>query len=138
MINSFIPSIGVTLYLTADNVDPDEITRRLGIIPTSTRMRDEFPPQSIAAGVARNLWRIEVREDDCIALSIVSDKLLAIFDGKLEILKTICNDYNLKVSIEVVIHMKDGDSPEVVLHGDIISLAASINAEIGFDIYCYE
>ena len=137
-MNDFIPSIKITLYLSAEEFDLDEVTNRLEITPTETRLKNNFPPQSIAADVARTLWCIDIKEENCIAVSILFEKLLNILDGKSEIIRAVCNDYNLETAFEVVIHMKDGDSPEVILPREVISFASAINAEIGFDLYCYE
>jgi hypothetical protein len=138
MMNDFIPSIKVMFCVVADEFDIDQVTRRMGLIPTETRTKDCFPPQSIIAGVASTLWVMEVKEEHCWGVRSLFEEMLDILRGKEVLIKEICDDYSLEVNFEVVIHMKDGDSPEVVLPREVVSFAAAINAEIGFDIYCYE
>jgi hypothetical protein len=137
-MNVIIPSIKVIFCLFADEFDIDDVTRKLGIIPTDTRTRDSFPSQSIAAGVAKTEWCLEIKEENCIAVAILFEKMLEILREKETLINEICDDYNLESSFVVVIHMQDGDSPEVVLPREVISFAAAISAEIGFDLYCYE
>ena len=137
-MDDFIPSIKVAFYISADKFDIDEVTRKVGINPTGTRTNADFPEQSIAAGVAKTIWWFEVEEENCIAVSILFKKLLIILDSKSKIINAICNDYGLETGFEVVIHCQDGNNPELVLTREIVAFAASINAEIGFDLYCYE
>ena len=137
-MEEFTPSIKVWFCLDADEVDLGYVTKKLGIIPTETRTRESFPPQSIAAGFAKDVWSFIIKEENCIAVSILFEKLLSVFKGKEGIIKKLCDDLGLEAAFEVVIHMQDGNSPEVVLPREVIAFAAAINAEIGFDLYCYE
>ena len=137
-MNDFIPSIKVIFCLSANEFNLDEVTCRLGVAPTRTKTRDSFPPQSIAADVAKTMWAIEIKEDNCWGVRVLFREILKILCGKEQLIKRLCDDYNLEVHFEVVIHMKDGDSPEVVLPQEVILFAAAINAEIGFDLYCFE
>lgn len=129
-----IPSIKISFYITGDNYDLEEATKRIGIVPTMARTKGSLPPNALAY----TIWAINIKEENCIAVSILFERMLSILDGKANIINELCNDYSLATGFEVVIHMKDGDSPEVVLPREVISFAAAINAEIGFDIYCYE
>jgi len=130
----FIPSINVYFYITADEFDLSEVTRKLGVMPTSTRTKDDFPPQ----GLACTEWVLETGREDCIAVSIQFEKMLQMLDGKANVIKNVCNEYNLETGFVVAIHMMHGERPEILLPPEVISFAASINADIGFDLYCYE
>jgi len=134
----FIPSIKVALYLIADEFDLDRVTEMIGVIPTETRTRESFPRQSISAGIAKSEWSVEIMQENCIAVSTLFEELLMVLKGKEDIIRRVCEDFCIDTGFLVVIHMKDGDSPEVILPREVISFAAAIRAEIGFDIYCYE
>ncbi len=131
---SIVPSIEVIFYLSGDEFNLKEVTKRLDLIPTETRTKDSFPPQ----GLACTLWALGIKHYNCNGIYVLFEELIDILENKTEIIRGICKDYSIETSFEVIIHMKDGDSPEVVLPRKIISFAAAINAEIGFDIYCYE
>lgn len=137
-MSDFIPRIEVTFYIMADEFDLNEVTCRLGVTPTETRTKDSYPHQSIAAGVAHTEWSIDLVEENCIAVSFLFEKLLNVLSGKEKLITQVCDDFNLEAGFVVVIHMKDGDSPEVILPREVVAFAAAINAEIGFDLYCYE
>ncbi|MCL2081843.1 MAG: DUF4279 domain-containing protein [Oscillospiraceae bacterium] len=129
-----IPSIKITFYLAGKDFDLERATQKIGIIPTRTRTRDSFPLGTLAY----TTWEICVEKKRCAAVSILFEELVDILSGKSEILCELCKEYDLETNFEVVIHMQDGDSPEVVLSRKILFFATSINAEIGFDLYCYE
>ena len=57
--------------------------------------------------------------------------------GKQAIINCICRKIDIIVDFVVVIKMTNENGPEIYLPQNIVSFAASINAEIGFDIYCY-
>jgi hypothetical protein len=137
-MDDFVPSVKVIFCMAADEFDLDTVTRRIKITPTETRKRESFPPQSIEAGVAKTEWSIEMCEENCTDVAIPFERMLSILAAKSKTIRTVCCDYNLEACFVVVIHMKDGNSPEVVLSREIVAFAASINAEIGFDLYCYE
>lgn len=133
-MNDFVPSIKVTFYLSADEFDLDEVTQKIGIIPTIARKKDSFPPTALAC----TIWALSIKEERCKAICFLFEELLNMLRPKEKLITDICKDYNIEASFEVVIHMQDGDGPEIVLPREVISFAATINAEIGFDIYCYE
>lgn len=133
-MNEIIPSIKVAFSLIADYFDLDQVTNKIGVTPDSVRTRDSWPSKYYV----KTVWSMERKKDNCIAVSDVFEKLINVLKGKEEIIKKFCSDYGIETSFEVVIHMNDGDSPKIVLPREIVSFAASVNAEIGFDIYCYE
>ena len=137
-MNDYVPSIKVTLYMTANEFDFKEVTHRLGVTPTTTKRRDSFPPKSITAGTAKTIWALAVEERNCIAVAILFERMIELLRGKEALICEICNDYGLETRFEVVVHMQGEDAPEMVLHREVVSFAAAINADIGFDLYYYE
>ncbi len=69
------------------------------------------------------------------ARPIQFEKIMKLLLGKEIIIKEICSIYNLDTFFEINIFMENGDRPEMILTKDIISFLASINAEVGFDLY---
>ena len=128
-----ISRIRITFYLSADEFDLENTTQKMGIVPTIARRKSDFPP----TGLARTLWGIDLVEEDCIAVSILFKKLLKILESKQQTINAMCSEFGLKTSFEIAIHMNHPHHPEMVLTSDIVEFAASIGAEIGFDLYCY-
>ena len=130
------PSISLTFFLTADEFDLDEVTRKMEITPTGTRTKDSFPQQSIDAGFACTGWVLEIEEEHCLAVSILFDRLLEVLRGKEKTIERLQNDYGIEASISISIYMHDiAARPEIWLPQEVVQFAASINASIGFDLY---
>ena len=128
-----MPRISVSFCLSADLFDLDYVTKTLGIQPTAARTRDSFRIKE----VAHTEWYIAIVKENCFAVSIPFGEMVHLLENKIEAINRLRSELNLEVIFVIVIHMKDGDGPEVVLPREIVSFAASINAEIAFDLYCY-
>ena len=136
-----MPVIQATFSISASGgeLDLEEVSRRLGVSPTRTRRKADFPPQT----PAQTSWSLEVKEENAFSVGAVLDKLIRRLAGDypLEAAKKIvrlCEEFDAEASLEIVIHMRNGDSPEVRLFSAQLLFAAAIGAEIGFDLYCYE
>ena len=136
-----VPSVKAIFYITSskNEFDLGEVSRRLGVTPTRTRRKADFLPQA----PAQTSWSLEVKEENAFSVGAVLDELIHRLagDGPLEAAKKIvrlCEEFDAEASLEIVIHMRNGDSPEVRLFSAQLLFAAAIGAEIGFDLYCYE
>ena len=136
-----VPSVKAIFYITSskNEFDLGEVSRRLGVTPTRTRRKADFPPQA----PAQTSWSLAVKEENASSAGAVLDKLIRRLAGDypLEAAKKIvrlCEEFDAEASLEIVIHMQSGDSPEVRLFSAQLLFAAAIGAEIGFDLYCYE
>ena len=136
-----VPSVKAIFYITSskNEFDLGEVSHRLGVTPTRTRQKADFPPQA----PAQTSWSLEVKEENAFSVGAVLDKLIRRLAGDypLEAAKKIvrlCEEFDAEASLEIVIHMRNGDSPEVRLFSAQLLFAAAIGAEIDFDLYCYE
>ena len=134
-----VPSVKAIFYITSskNEFDLGEISRRLGVTPTRTRRKADFPPQA----PAQTSWSLEVKEENAFSVGAVLDKLIRRLAGDypLEAAKKIvrlCEEFDAEASLEIVIHMRNGDSPEVRLFSAQLLFAAAIGAEIDFDLHC--
>ena len=131
-----LPTVRATLCLSADLFDLEFVTRRIGVDPTKTRSKDSFRTKEFA----HTEWIVDVLEENCWSISAPLDRLYEQIGGKVEIIKSLCNECSIETAIIVSIHMNHGhgERPEMDISREIIALAAAINAKIGFDLYCYE
>ena len=134
-----MPVIQTTFSISASGgeLDLEEVSRRLGVSPTRTRRKADFPPQA----PAQTSWSLEVKEENAFSVGAVLDELIRRLAGDypLEAAKKIvrlCEEFDAEASLEIVIHMRNGDSPEVVLSPKQVLFAAAIGAEIDFDLHC--
>lgn len=121
--------------MAGNNVNLDILTEKLNLQPTRIRKKNEWPQASIIAGIAQDVWELQMGKEECRAVSIQLDKLQDSLYSKVEIIKELSKKYLLETSITVVIEMETGDGPEMVLSKENIAFLSSINAEIGFDLY---
>mgnify|MGYP005839901331 CR=1 FL=1 len=126
-----LPQIRISFFLTGDEFSIEDVTRKMDIKPTKTREKKDFPIKDFA----HTSWELCTQKESCKVVSWQFEKLLKILKGKESIIKQICNDYNIETGFLISIFMINEDKPEMVLTKDIISFLASINAEVGFDLY---
>ena len=134
-----VPSVKAIFYITSskNEFDLGEVSRRLGVTPTRTRRKADFPPQT----PAQTSWSLEVKEENAFSVGTVLDKLIRRLAGEnafenVEKLCTLCSDLAASPRFEIVIHMQSGDGPEVVLSPKQVLFAAAIGAEIDLDLHC--
>ena len=128
-----VPSVKAIFYITSskNEFDLGEVSRRLGVTPTRTRRKADFPPQA----PAQTSWSLEVKEENAFSVGTVLDKLIRRLAGEnafenVEKLCTLCSDLAASPRFEIVIHMQSGDGPEVVLSPKQVLFAAAIGAGI--------
>lgn len=124
-------NIKIEFYFIGDWFDIKDITNAMGIEPSDTREKDSFPPE----GLAHTEWSIGICAKNCNSISEPFTNLLKRLEGKEQTILSLCHKYHIRAGFNVVIHMEDGCGPEIVLIKEIISFAAAVQAEIGFDIY---
>ncbi len=126
-----LPKLRIVFFFSGDEFDFDEVTDRVNIVPTQTRRKEDFPIKELGT----NQWSLKTEKESCKAVSLQFEKILEKLRGKEEIINQICRENNIEVGFEVRVFMENGDGPELVLTREIISFLASINAEVGFDLY---
>ena len=106
--------------------------------PTESKRKADCKPFWIANGLAKAEWIYTAVEDNCDDISIPSMNLYNILNDKAEIINELCSKYGLIVTFSVIISLKLGNTPLAKMSKEFISFLAKINAEIGFDLYCYD
>jgi len=133
-----MPLINVDFYMSSDSVDPDTITSILDLKPTKIRKKEEWPLASIKAGMACNLWVLSTEQKTSQSVDGMCKNIIDKLIGKGELLQSLQKEYDLDLHFEVVIHMNSTKTPAIYLERESIKFLATINADIGFDIYSYE
>jgi len=143
-MNSKLPKVKVAFILEGKDFDVDKITERLKVPPTSVRSKNDWPDaiKNLPENYPDNLkprvnWILETEKEICDSVQKQFEKITKKLVGKEEIIKNLCLQYNLETGFTIVIDMEEMNRPELFLTKEIISFAASINAEIGFDLYIY-
>lgn len=130
-----IPTIRITFLLSGQNVPFDDITTLLGIAPSATRKKETWPLPSIRAGLAEDLWMIDIPHTESWSLSQQFHALQDILSGKENTIIALCQRYCLTANIEVSARWECGLHPALVLEENQIHFLSKINASIGIDPY---
>jgi hypothetical protein len=112
-----------------------EVTDRIGLLPTRTRSFEDYPQVSRDMGYAGALWEYQAEREECWEVNEQLLKLKGILHGKEQAILDISQQYSLDVSIEVVVHGDVAHMPAFWLSPEAIAFAASINASVSFDMY---
>ena len=126
-----LPQIRVSFFFLGDEFNIEDITKKIGIIPTKARKKEDFPISEFA----HTEWVLDTKKESCKAVSVPFKKLINMLNGKEIAIRQICNDYNVTVGFLVDIWMENGDKPEMALTKESISFLASIDAEVSFDLF---
>ncbi len=123
--------------LSGYHFNPDDITRLLGIEPTSTNsggMQGSLDKPSISS------WELSTKTVDSdqgdIDVYVLTDIILKELEPIKEKIITICKSHNLSPRIGIALTLsieKDESSPEVGFGARLIRLAADIGAFINVD-----
>ncbi|MDR2913263.1 MAG: DUF4279 domain-containing protein [Tannerella sp.] len=135
--DEYFPLIRIKFQLTGDKFDIDNVTKQLGLQPSRTRKKEEWPISTINAGLAGDLWQLNTI---CVTSKCVNEQFKILLNnlyGKENIINKLCKEYDLSTQFEVVIHAVETNSPAIVLDKDVIKFLASIDSDVGFDLYIY-
>lgn len=138
MENQILPLISVGFCMTSDSADLEKISEVLNLVPSGIRRREEWPQPSIEAGVACDTWEIDTEQTTSMCVDAECKKIIEMLKGKENAIDSLCKQYNMKTHVEVVIHMKNTETPAIFLEKETVVFFAMINADIGFDIYGYD
>lgn len=133
-----MPKVRVSLFLSGDHVPLNDITEEIGVLPTKVRKKEDFPVDSILAGVAKDTWEFRTDKIECSVISTQLDKIKIIFGPKIEIIKDLSKRYLISVNIIIMVEAEMGEYPEFVLTRENIDFLSLLHSEIGFDLYINE
>ena len=109
------PLISVGFCMTSDFADLERISEVLNLTPSRSRRKNEWPQASIKAGIAYDSWEINTEQIASMSVDEECNKIIDILEGKEGAIQLLCKEYNLKTHFEVVIHMKNTETPAIHL-----------------------
>ncbi|MEK4251883.1 DUF4279 domain-containing protein [Paenibacillus sp. FSL W7-1287] len=135
----------VYLRIYGDSFPIDLLTELLKIQPTQAYSKGEEiirkpNPNVIYRGKhyrQESAWELSTEYEETYDLEKPIDEILIRLKNKEEIIKDFCKEYDLKCHFMIVIVIKNGETPSIVLNKELISIANYIEAEIHFDLYAH-
>jgi hypothetical protein len=135
MSEEHLPKMHADFSLAADEADLDVITEAIGLEPTGVRKKDEWPIQSINAGIACDVWDLST---DLRYSTSVDESLGAIINmlrGKEGAIRHLAEKYDMRVSFTVAIYAEATTMPDLSLKRESLRFLAELGADISFDPY---
>ncbi|MED3690008.1 DUF4279 domain-containing protein [Peribacillus butanolivorans] len=133
--------VRVYFSLFGDEFPIDEVTDRLGIIPTLTYKKGELINRSndytrdFPLYRKETVWDLDTSYQDSYDVKEQMDQILIPLKNKTVILNQLKVDYKLECKISIVIIMENGDTPGLYLDNEQIEFANSVKAEFDIDLY---
>lgn len=115
----------------AELFDVEELTNELQLIPTTVRIKKEPVPKSTSW-----MYRIDAGAD--IDLEIHLDKLIDIFENKVDEINRLKEKLKLKTRLQFVIYIDihpDSSIPYFGLNKRTIDFLSKTGTEVDFDLY---
>lgn len=138
-----LPRVIVCFGITGKELNINELTETLDIIPTQIRGIDDWPeiikkdltlPEELRP---RYEWSIEQEMDLCNTINTPIMSVIDRLQGKEEKIFELCDKKNLKRFLTITIHAEAMRLPEISLVPYILKYFGEMDAEISFDIYTY-
>ena len=115
----------------AEYFDTERITKELNIQPTSLTIKKEPVPKSTA-------WNYKIYAGNEIDLEIHIEKLIDIFEPKVEIINKLKDELNLTTTLQFVIDIDinpDSSTPYFGLNNRTIDFLNRTKSNVDFDLY---
>lgn len=107
------------------------VTKELGIEPTSLMIKKDPVPKSTA-------WKYKIEVGNEIDLETPLEKLINIFEPKIEVINRLKRDLNLETRLQFVIDIDinpDASTPYFGLNKRTIDFLSKTETEVDFDLY---
>ncbi|MDQ0170096.1 DUF4279 domain-containing protein [Paenibacillus tundrae] len=119
--------------LFGDHFDPDEVTSKLAITPTSiTRKGDTINAKHSHPETS---WTLSTEYEESLDVNKQLNKVMNSLKDKVDEINTTQAQNQLKSKFYIVIVMEEGYTPALYFDSNFIKFADSIHAEIDVDLY---
>lgn len=121
------------LYFSFDSefFDTEIVTKELGLEPTSLMIKKDPVPKSTA-------WKYEIEVGNEIDLETPLEKLIDIFEPKIEVINRLKRDLNLESRLQFVIDIDidpNASTPYFGLNKRTVDFLNKTETEVHFDLY---
>jgi hypothetical protein len=126
-------NVKVEFILLGDNFNPDDITNKLSIRPTSKWKKGEI----LKNGRVREYsgWEISTEYEESLDINDQLNQILIKIKDKRNEIFEISNNKDIECRFCVVVKIENGYTPAMTLNREVIQFAYEIGAEFEFDLY---
>ncbi|MBK8237075.1 MAG: DUF4279 domain-containing protein [Deltaproteobacteria bacterium] len=129
-----VDACSATLCIYHEDLDPDEMTRRLGVNPT-TAFRRGFQRRSASRPMPHGAWLLRVSEPSLRTVEDQLHRLLMQLVVAPDIWATVVAEHRVRISVGL--HMSAWNRG-FALSPTILAAVAKLNVELDFDVYVYD
>lgn len=132
------PNEGYVYFGLRGAFDPEEITLRIGIVPTSSCAQGARHPE---LGLPKtSQWQVSTERivAECIDVYELADQIVSKLEGNAIQIKDAIAEFDLHAVLEVVLYLSTdagGSTPAIGFSNRILSFLAKLNASIDIDTY---
>jgi hypothetical protein len=127
-------SVKVKFSIYDHEFDPELVTQRLGIIPTECWFKgDKIEGRKILKRKETG-WVLSTEYEESSDVNDQLIKVIGVLEDKVNLLKEISEKYNAKLKIDIIIRVRNGKTPVIILSQRIISFVHGTNARIDIDV----
>lgn len=136
-----LPTVNASITLSSDaEVDLSVITERTGLEPSQQpqmKGRDRFSPsgRKWPRPARRSQWTLSIGGRPTLDLQAVLDELLDLVERQADVLNALAAELNLEMTVELHIHMEQGQAPDGSLSRPSLIRVARLGADLCLDLY---
>ena len=130
-------SLHAEFVLLGEGFDPDEVTRRLGLMPTKTWLRGD----SMSTEVQRRKqtgWKLSTNEVESHDLAKEVSSLVASLSPVSAEVVRVQRDMNLEAIVLGVVYMKGAQGPGMEFDRELLDGIAALGAQLRISVYAIE
>jgi hypothetical protein len=133
LLSKDTPTVSMYLDFYGQSFDPDEITRRLDIKPTTTFcVGDPMPPTT--AHRRRDGWMLEIGPVETFYITELLSELKTNVSVAPEEVKKLCSDLQVEVVVTCVVETSGRKTPALDFPAEFVQWVASLGGKINVDI----
>ena len=129
-------TIYAEMHMIFDNdFDVYSITKRLGIVPTECKSRNETRMSPLTDKPIEGFWTLKTEEKEERDLGVVLNELMGNIFAKLPDIKKICDENGGTVVFDIIPFFDGNSKPALYFERDFLDIVNYLNATIQIDLY---
>lgn len=121
-------TVMVYFSIFGDEFPIDNVTEKLGIIPTETYEKGDFLRKETS-------WDLSTGYQVSLDVNDQLQQIISKLQNKTSIINEIKETYSVECKFFIVVKIEDGNTPTLYLDKEAIKIASSIEAEFDIDLY---
>ncbi len=126
-------TVQARFVLGSEEISPDFITKKVGIIPCLSGIKGEIVNGKIP--YPDSFWEVFTEIETSIDVSDQIRKIMKIIEPSIQNFKDLIEEYKLTPMLSVLIIIENGEVPVLSLSREEIDFFNSLNTDMDFDIY---